>query len=185
MLEQVVVAGFGGQGILFIGQLIAYAGLLEGKEVLWLPSYGPEMRGGTANCVSILSTSKIRSPIVPHPRSLIAMNWPSLDRFEPGVQPGGVLVANSSLIERPMVRTDLRAFCIPASGVAEELGNVKVANMVALGAYVGTTGVVSPASVVDSLGKVLGERKAGLVGINAEAFRRGVQLAVDKGGTAW
>ncbi|MCL5257184.1 MAG: 2-oxoacid:acceptor oxidoreductase family protein [Chloroflexi bacterium] len=182
MLEQVLIAGFGGQGVLFIGQLLAYAGLKEGLEVLWLPSYGPEMRGGTANCISIISTDKIWSPIVPRPKSLIAMNWPSLDKFEPKVVPDGVLVANSSLIERDIQRHDLRAYAVPASGVAQDLGNVRVSNMVALGAYVGATGVVSSEAVLSSLIKMLGDRKASLVDVNASAFRRGYEMTVGSRG---
>lgn len=178
MLEQVLIAGFGGQGVLFIGQLLAYAGLREGREVLWLPSYGPEMRGGTANCISIVSSNKIWSPVVPKPKSLIAMNWPSLDKFEPKVEPGGVLIANSSLIERDVQRQDLRVYAVPASEVAQELGNVKVANMAALGAYVGATSVLQTESIVASLVKMLGNKKAGLVEVNAAAFQRGYDMAI-------
>lgn len=135
MIEQVIMAGFGGQGVMSMGQLLAYSGMLEGKNVSWLPSYGPEMRGGTANCNVIVSDDEIGSPIVTEATAVIAMNLPSLDKFEHSVMPGGTLIINSSLIERKCSRTDIDVFYIPANEIADELGNNRVANMVMLGAY--------------------------------------------------
>jgi 2-oxoglutarate ferredoxin oxidoreductase subunit gamma len=142
MIEQVIMAGFGGQGVMSMGQLLAYSGMLEGKNVSWLPSYGPEMRGGTANCNVIVSDDEIGSPIVTEATAVIAMNLPSLDKFEHSVMPGGTLIINSSLIERKCSRTDIDVFYIPANEIADELGNNRVANMVMLGAYLKKTGIV-------------------------------------------
>ncbi len=173
MLQQVIIAGFGGQGILFAGQVLAYAGMLDGREVLWMPSYGPEMRGGTANCTVVVSSERVRSPLVPNPLGVIAMNRPSFDRFEPAVRPGGVLVVNSSMMDARSSRTDLRVFEVPANGIAEGLGTAKVANLVALGAYVAATGAVQLESVLRGIDKVVAEERAALRALNAEAFRKG------------
>ena len=133
--ERIIVAGFGGQGVVLMGKLLAYAGMLEGKNVTCLPSYGPEMRGGTANCMVTVSTRKIGSPYVTEPSSLIVMNLPSLDRFESMVESGGCILVNSSLVRREVARSDVTAASVQANQIAEELGNVRVANMVALGAF--------------------------------------------------
>jgi 2-oxoglutarate ferredoxin oxidoreductase subunit gamma len=174
MLEHVIVAGFGGQGILFAGQVLAYAALLDGKEVVWMPSYGPEMRGGTANCTVVISSARVRSPLVPNPLGVIAMNRPSFDRFEPAVRPGGVLIVNSSLIDVVSARGDLRALEVPANHIAEELGTARVANLVALGAYVAATRVVTPESILRGIDKVVPEERAALRELNGRAFQRGV-----------
>ena len=134
MFEGVLIAGFGGQGVLSTGQLLAYAGMVEGKHVAWIPSYGPEMRGGTANCGVSVSTTPISSPVVSEPTVLIAMNRPSLEKFEPWVVPGGLIMVNSSLIKIKVKRTDVRIIYVPANDLAEELGNSKVANNIILGA---------------------------------------------------
>lgn len=173
MLEHVIIAGFGGQGILFAGQVLAYAGMVDGNEVVWMPSYGPEMRGGTANCTVIVSSNRIRSPLVPSPLGVIAMNRPSFDRFEPAVRAGGVLVVNSSLIDARSTRTNLRLHEVPANHIAEELGTAKVANLVVLGAYVAATGAVTAESILKGIDKVVPDERAALRKLNAAAFQRG------------
>ncbi len=173
MLEHVIIAGFGGQGILFAGQVLAYAGLIDGKEVVWMPSYGPEMRGGTANCTVVISSNRVRSPLVPNPLGLIAMNRPSFDKFEQAIRPEGVLIVNSSLIDAKSTRTDIRVFEVPANHIAEELGTAKVANLVVLGAYVAATKVVEIDSILKGIDKVVPEERAALRDLNATAFRRG------------
>jgi len=173
MVEQVIIAGFGGQGVMSMGQLLAYSGMLENKNVSWLPSYGPEMRGGTANCNVIISDEAIGSPIVTEATTVIAMNLPSLDKFEQAVKPGGLLFINSSLIERKSGRTDINVFYVPANEIADELGNGRVANMVMLGAYLKKTGVVKSESVIESLRKVLGPSKEHLIPVNEEALKKG------------
>ncbi|KUK55187.1 MAG: 3-methyl-2-oxobutanoate dehydrogenase (Ferredoxin), gamma subunit, partial [Atribacteria bacterium 34_128] len=123
MLDEIIIAGFGGQGILLMGRLIAHAGMLEGKNVAWMPSYGPEMRGGTANCTVIISSEEVASPVVPNPITLIAMNQASLDKFEPLVERGGIVILNKSLISRDVNRDDLEVVKVPANDIANELGN--------------------------------------------------------------
>lgn len=177
MAHELIVAGFGGQGIMFIGQLLAYAGMMEGKKVSWLPSYGPEMRGGTANCCVVISEDEVCSPIVTEPSSLIVMNQPSLDKFEQAVRPGGLLVLNSSLIGRKSARADLRVVEIPANRIAGELGNDKVANMVALGALIKCTGAVQVDSLRRALRKVLPPHRHELVPVNESALERGLVFA--------
>lgn len=172
-MTEIIIAGFGGQGVLVMGQLLAYAGMLESKEVTWYPSYGPEQRGGTCNCSVAISEREIGSPIVVEPDAAIIMNRPSLDRFEPMLKPGGILVYNSTLIDRELERTDLRVIPVPANEVADELGNTRIANMVALGAFLEAAKVVSPKSIVESLSHVLSERHHGLIPLNVQALERG------------
>jgi 2-oxoisovalerate ferredoxin oxidoreductase beta subunit len=145
------IAGFGGQGILVLGLVLAEAGMRQGYQVSWLPSYGPEMRGGTANCHVILSDSKVGSPLVSRPTVLIAQNRPSLEKFEPDVVPGGLILYESSLIDRPPQRNDVRVLPVPAAKLADELGDTRVSNMVALGALIEYTGVVSREAVVQAI----------------------------------
>ncbi len=173
MLEQNLFAGFGGQGVLLMGQLLAYAGMLEDKNVSWLPAYGPEMRGGTANCSVNISDEPIGSPVVSKATTVVAMNLPSLVKFEPAVQKDGYLFINSSIIERKAERDDVQAYYVPCNEIAEELGNAKVANMVMLGAYIGKTKCVSIDNVLEALRYKLGEKKAHLVPLNKEALLRG------------
>ena len=142
MLERIIISGFGGQGVMLIGRLLAYAGMIEGKKVAWMPSYGPEMRGGTANCTVLISEEEIGSPIVSHPKILIAMNKPSLDKFESNVSEDGLIILNDSLINREVKRNDVNVIKIPADAIADKLGNSRAANMVILGAYVKKSGVV-------------------------------------------
>lgn len=172
MIHEFIMAGFGGQGMMLAGQLLTYAGMLENKQVTWIPSYGPEMRGGTANCSIIVSDEPIGAPIVTEPSAVVAMNLPSLDKFEETIQSGGLLLINSSLIERNSKRTDIKICKVPANEIANDLGNSKVANMVMLGALVAVTGAVSPDSVLHAFGKMFAN-KPGLLSINEEALKRG------------
>jgi 2-oxoglutarate ferredoxin oxidoreductase subunit gamma len=176
MTENVLIAGFGGQGIMSMGQMLCYGGMIEGREVSWLPSYGPEMRGGSANCMVILSDEPIGSPVFSKAGCLMVMNLPSLDRFEDSILPGGKLLINSSLIGRKSERTDIDVHYIPANDIAAELGNNRVAGMVMLGAYLKLSGALKHESVLGALKKVLGERKADLVPVNKEALERGAAL---------
>lgn len=176
MHEEVIMAGFGGQGVMSMGQLLAYAGMLEDKEVSWLPSYGPEMRGGTANCSVIVSDDSVASPVITQATAAIIMNRPSLGKFECNVMPEGSIFINTSLIDEKCSRDDLNAYYIPANEIADELGNARIANMVMLGAYIEKTGIVSPESVLESLKEVLGPSKAHLVPINEEALKKGASF---------
>ncbi len=170
---QIVIAGFGGQGLLFSGKVLAYAGLLENRELSWLPSYGPEMRGGTANCNVILSDTPVGSPIVQHPNVLMVMNNPSLDKYEDAVTPGGKIFIDSSLITRKVHRTDVDAFYIPATGLAGEMGIPTLANMLLLGALIQNTGCISFDSIAPALHKVIPARKADLFDVNMKAIEVG------------
>ncbi len=172
---RVKIAGFGGQGVLLLGLALSESGMRQGYQVSWLPSYGPEMRGGTANCHVNLSERRIGSPLVSQPSVLIAMNRPSLDKFEPEVVKGGLIIYDSSLIDRPVSRTDVEAFPIPATKMADELGNTRAANMVVLGAYVGYTGVVDVDTVLRTLPKVI--KRKNLVPLNEKAVKKGVEFA--------
>jgi 2-oxoglutarate ferredoxin oxidoreductase subunit gamma len=175
MQNDVIMAGFGGQGVMLIGKILAYAGMNEGKEVSWLPSYGPEMRGGTANCTVVVSDRPVGSPLVYHPQAVVAMNLPSLDKFEPLVEAGGILVVNTSLVPREAVRHDVDLIKLPATDIALALDNPRAANMVALGAYIGATGVVS----IEAVAGVVRETFAGrpkVVDANLKALRRGYEF---------
>lgn len=175
--EKIICAGFGGQGVMLIGQLISYAGMLEGKEVSWLPSYGPEMRGGTANCSVMVSDRTIGSPIITNDATTaIVMNLPSLDKFEADVVEGGKLLINSSLIDKKASRDELNVYYVPANEMAVDLGNSKVANMVMLGAYLELTKIVEVPSVMKALKKVFGESKAHLLDINEKALMAGANV---------
>jgi 2-oxoglutarate ferredoxin oxidoreductase subunit gamma len=177
MQNDVIMAGFGGQGILLIGRMLAYAGMNEGKEVSWLPSYGPEMRGGTCNCTVVISDRPVGSPVIRSPRAVLAMNLPSLDKFEPDLRPGGVLLVNTSLIDREPRRSDVTVVRVPANEIALELGSPRSANMVALGAYVGATGAASFEQVVALIRESFAA-KPKLAEINVEALRRGFEIGV-------
>ena len=171
---EVIFAGFGGQGILLSGKVLARAGMDQGLEVTWLPSYGPEMRGGTANCTVVLSDRPIGSPIVDAPGALVSMNLPSLDRFEPRVEAGGLIVYNSSLVSREVERRDVKAILIPVNDIARELGNPRVINMVALGALLRASGIVPLQAAVEAMAHELRARgREKLVEINRKALERG------------
>jgi len=175
MHTEIVMAGFGGQGVLLIGKLMAYAGMQAGHEVTWMPSYGPEMRGGTCNCTVVLSDKQIGSPLSKNPNVLIVLNLPSLDKFEDSVQPGGIIVVNTSLINRLPKRTDVTVVPVPANEIARELGNAKAANMVALGAFLGASGLVQLEKVLAVLAETFAARPK-LVPLNQEALRRGYEI---------
>ena len=174
MKKEVIISGFGGQGGLAIGKNLAEAGLAEGLNVTWAPSYGPEMRGGTANCSVVLSDSPIGSPIFNRSTELIALNEPSLSKFEAGVLPGGTVFVNSSVVTDRVSREDLTAHYIPCGQIAEEIGNGKVANMVMLGAYVAATGVLKPETIEAMIEEMFAGPKAKFIPLNIEAFRRGM-----------
>src|SRR3990170_2673156 len=158
MQTEIVIAGFVGQGVLFAGELIAYAAMDAGKEVTWIPSYGPEIRGGTANCTVIISDEQIGSPLVLNPHGLIAMNLPSFDKYEPLVIPGGTLIVNASLVNRPARRTDLLSILIPANEIAETLGDKRLINIVMLGALIAQLPVLTLEELEQSLEDHLPER---------------------------
>ena len=150
-MEEIIIAGFGGQGVMSMGQLIAYAGMLEGKGVSWLPSYGPEQRGGTANCAVVISgEEQVGSPLVTRPSTAIVLNNPSFDKFEPLVRPGGLLMINSSLVTKISERSDIEMIELTATDLAADLGNSRVANMILLGAFIELTKVVSCESIIQS-----------------------------------
>lgn len=176
--EEVVIAGFGGQGIILAGRLLAQTAMKAGKEVTHMPSYGAEVRGGTANCMVIIADEPIACPVVASPDSLIAMNKASLEKFGPHIKNGGLLVMNSSLIDdEPKLDDTVEILKVPADEIAVQLGNAKVANMVALGAYLGKRGHLTADAAAEALPDVLAERYHKTIPINIEALRRGAQFA--------
>lgn len=180
---KIICAGFGGQGVMSMGRLIAYTGMLEGKEVSWLPSYGPEMRGGTANCHVIVSEHPIGSPVISRDATaLIAMNLPSMRKFEADLLPNGLLLINKSLIDARPERTDLAVVDVSANEIALDLGNAKVANMVMLGAYLAHSGLFAVDSVFEALKKVFGPKKETLLPLNRKALEEGAHVAAPAAG---
>ena len=177
--QEVIIAGFGGQGVLSMGQLLVYAAMLEGKEVSWMPSYGPEMRGGTANCIVIVSEGRISSPIVSKFSSAIILNQPSLEKFELKVLPGGLLIYERSTIVNPPTRTDIDILNIPAIDEAHRLTAKQVANVVLLGAFLEKRPIVKPENVILALRKVLPKHRQHLLSVNEEALARGKELALE------
>jgi 2-oxoglutarate ferredoxin oxidoreductase subunit gamma len=177
MQTEVIISGFGGQGALFAGQLLAYCGLDNGLHVTWFPSYGPEMRGGTAHCTVIVSDEEIGSPVVRNPTAAIVMNIPSLERYEPLVKQDGFLVVNTSLVDRNPTRTDLEVILVPANEIAEEIGDKRLANLMLLGALIERLGVLSVDALGRSLDKHIPEHRRNLLEGNLEALRRGAELA--------
>jgi len=173
MTNEIIISGFGGQGVMAIGKTLTEAGMKEGMEVSWLPSYGPEMRGGTANCSVVLSSDPIVSPIVLEPTELIAMNLPSLLKFESLVKPGGTIFVNSSVVDKKVERTDVKAVYVDCIKIADELGNSKVANMVMLGAYIEAMKNLSTETIKEMLVHMFTGPKAKLVDLNIEALKRG------------
>ena len=176
MQTEVIMSGFGGQGLMMIGKLLAYAGLEEGKSVTWLPSYGPEMRGGTANCTVVIGDKPIGSPLITTPRAALVMNRPSLERFAPMIRKGGLLVIDSTLITVNSDRDDIRSFRIPADDIAQELGSRRSANLVMLGAYIGLEEVVSHKTLLKAIEKTFARKKQFLE-VNCKTFTKGYQLA--------
>jgi 2-oxoglutarate ferredoxin oxidoreductase subunit gamma len=177
MQTEVIMSGFGGQGLMMIGKLLALAGLEEGKDVTWLPSYGPEMRGGTANCTVVISDEPIGSPLIRNPMVAVVMSPEAKCKYEPLVQPDGLLVVNTSLVREPPARTDLQTVEVPASDLATELGNVKMANVVMLGALLGARPIVELSTVEQVLDKQLQGNKRRFVEPNQRALRLGAEHA--------
>ena len=177
---EVMFAGFGGQGILFAGKALALAGMQEGKNVVWLPSYGPEMRGGTANCTVVISEKDIASPVISRPTYLVVMNRPSLEKFGPAVKPGGMLIINSTLIPDTSNRTDIDIFRVPCNQLAIDLGNPQSANMVALGAFVKRSGVVNLDKTRTLIRNYFASNPK-VSKLNSDAFDLGVKAASKKG----
>ena len=175
MHEEVIVSGFGGQGALFAGQLLTYAGMDAGYQVTWIPSYGPEMRGGTAHCTVILSDDPIGSPIIRSPTVAIVMNPPSMEKYEPLVRPAGVLVANSTLVREPPKRSDITVVYVPANDLAAELGNVKMANVVLLGALLATKPILTVEAVKQAMEDHIPERRKHIIEPNKRALDRGIE----------
>jgi 2-oxoglutarate ferredoxin oxidoreductase subunit gamma len=176
MHEDLIIAGFGGQGVMLIGQLLAYSGLGEGKQVLWMPAYGPETRGGFANCTVIVSDKEICSPMISNPQSLIIMNLPSLDKFEERVKSKGLMIVNKSLVNREVKRSDVDVLMIPATDMATELGNIRAANMVALGAYLEKSKVLELESILKALPKIFAGKES-IIPMNTEALKKGIEFA--------
>ena len=175
MTTQLLIAGFGGQGVLFAGKFLAYKGLIEGRQLSWLPSDGPDMRGGTANCSVILSDEPVGSPIVSKPDALIVMNLPSLDKYEDSVVSGGSVFVDSTLIERKLRRDDVKAFYVPATALANELGTPSLANMIMVGKFIKETGAVSADDMEAALKKVVSARHQDMLKANLNAIKRGFE----------
>ena len=174
MKKEIIISGFGGQGGLAIGKNLAEAGMAEGLNVTWAPSYGPEMRGGTANCSVVLSDKPVGSPVFNRSTELIALNEPSLEKFEAGVLPGGTVFVNSDVVTDKVTRPDLTAYYIPCNTIADQVGNAKVSNMVMLGAYVAGTKVLKPETIEKMIQEIFAGPKAKFIPLNIEAFRRGM-----------
>ena len=177
MQSEVIIAGFGGQGVLFAGQILAFAGMDQGKEVTWMPSYGPEMRGGTANCTIVIADEEIGSPTVRNPKAAMVLNLPSLEKYEPLVSQGGVLIINSSLVNRGATRTDIDALLIPAQEIAETIGNRRLMNIVMLGALLQKLPILSLEAIEQALDHHLPERHRKLLPSNIQALRQGAAFA--------
>jgi len=175
-LEELIVAGFGGQGVLSLGMTLAYAGMIEGKEISWMPSYGPEMRGGTANCMTIISDKKVSSPIISFFDTAIVLNQPSMDKFAPRVKPGGLLLYESGNIFKPSNRTDIEIIGITATTEALKMKNAKIMNMIILGGYLELKPVVKIESILEALKKVLPEKYHHLLAINQQALEKGAMM---------
>ena len=174
MDQQLIVGGFGGQGVLLIGQLIAYSGMLDGKEVSWMPAYGPEMRGGSCNCSVVISDQPVGSPKVEDANVVIAMNRPAMEKFESSLVPGGILLMNSSLIDVEPTRTDVKVVKVPVNDIAAELGSPRVGNMVMLGAYSAAAGMFSIDTLIEALRHKLGPAKEKFIPLNRKAIEAGM-----------
>jgi 2-oxoglutarate ferredoxin oxidoreductase subunit gamma len=176
MTEEAIFAGFGGQGILSMGMILAYAGMIENKEVCWMPSYGPEMRGGTANATTIVSDTLISSPIISRYDTVVALNQPSVDKFEEKIKPNGTIIYDASNILRPPTRKDINIYGVAGSETAIKLKNIRVLNMIILGSFIAARKTVKPESIYDALKKVLPERYHHLLPVNQKAFEEGMAL---------
>ncbi len=177
MQKEFILSGFGGQGIMFAGQIISYAAMDAGKQVTWIPSYGPEMRGGTANCTVVIADEEIGSPVVKNPDGVLAMNLPSLDKYEPMIKPGGVLVVNESMVDRKAKRTDITVVMVPCNDIAEQIGNPRLANMVAIGALMTALPTLSVADLEAALNAHMPGRHKHLLPKNVEAINKGAEHA--------
>lgn len=177
MTERIIIAGFGGQGVLSLGQFIAYAANNNGMYVTWLPSYGPEMRGGTANCSVVVSDKPVASPLIPSGDTLIAMNKPSLDKFIGSVKAGGLVIINSSLISEKVERKDIKVCYIDANDIANEAGNSRTANIVILGAYIRLKGILDKGEVLKVIEEIFAS-KPKVIPMNLKAFEMGYEKAV-------
>jgi 2-oxoglutarate ferredoxin oxidoreductase subunit gamma len=179
MQTEIIIAGFGGQGVLFAGQILSYAAMDAGREVTWIPSYGPEMRGGTANCTVIISDEEIGSPLVRNPRAVMALNLPSLDKYEKLVKTGGVLVVNTSMVNRPVERTDIKTVLIPANEIAESIGDRRLSNMVMLGGLLANLPVLQIDEIEKALEAHLPARHQKLLPSNFKALRQGATFVAE------
>lgn len=176
MKEEIIISGFGGQGVLSMGRILAYGGIMEDKEVTWMPSYGPEQRGGTANVTVILSDKRITSPVLNAYDTAIVLNQPSLDRFMPKLKPGGTLIYDPASILTPPTRTDINIYSIPAMSEAANMQNAKVFNMLLLGGLIRVRPIVTVENVVQGLHKTLPERHHDLIPMNEKAIRHGMEI---------
>lgn len=177
MQTEIIFSGFGGQGVMFAGQLLAYAAMDAGKEVTWIPSYGPEMRGGTAHCFVVISDQPIGAPVVKDPQIAIVFNKPSFTKYENVVRTGGLLVVNSSLVEDTATRTDITVLNVPATGTAETLGNVRLANMILLGALIGARNIITEDVLRHALDEHIPEHRRNLLDLNYQAMSKGLEIA--------
>ncbi len=178
--QQVLFAGFGGQGVLSMGQFLTHIAMNAGKEVSWVPSYGAEMRGGTANCLVTISEEEISSPLTENPMAAVIMNRPSLDKFENRIKPNGTLVINSSMVDRAPQRDDLNILHMPVNQIAADIGNARGANMIILGAYLQQTGIVEVEQALEYLGVVFKGKSESIIEQNRAAFLAGVEYALNE-----
>ena len=176
MYQGIRISGFGGQGVISAGVLLAQAGMMEGREVSFFPAYGAEMRGGTANCSVVIASDEVTTPIVSEPDTVIVLNEPSLAKFEPMVKPGGLLIINSSLVNSKASRKDIKVLYVPCNEIAGELGNAKIMNMVALGAFAAVSGAVSVDAISRALPKVYKKLKPEVIELNVKALKRGSEI---------
>ncbi|MDQ7772025.1 MAG: 2-oxoacid:acceptor oxidoreductase family protein [Elusimicrobiales bacterium] len=179
MYQGIRISGFGGQGVISAGVLLAQAGMMDGKEVSFFPAYGAEMRGGTANCSVVVASDEVTTPIVSAPDTAIVLNEPSLAKFEPMVRPGGLLILNTSLINSRPTRKDIKVLEVPCNAIAAELGNGKVMNMVALGAFAAATGAISVDAIARALPKVYKKLKPEVIELNVKALKKGAEFKLN------
>lgn len=176
MMDKIVLAGFGGQGVMFIGKVLTYAGMADGREVCWIPSYGPEMRGGTANCSVIVADQEIHSPVIEQADAGIVLNQPSYEKFLSKIKPGGALIVNRSLIDLKTGRDDIKLIAVPAGETANELGRPGLANMVCLGALLPYLTLVNKHSIDKAMENVVGKKKPELFAVNTAAVQKGLEF---------
>ena len=179
MNQEMIFAGFGGQGVMLMGQILSYAGMMEEQQVSWFPAYGPEMRGGTANCTVVISDDEIGSPTALHPTAVIAMNLPSLDKYEPMIKPGGYLIVNEDMVNRSAIRDDIHVLMVPASKIAQEVGNERAANMVLLGTLEGNLHLLPDGAAERALEAHTAARLKKFISMNIEAMHRGAEYLAE------